>query len=232
MLSDASYGRLAGTNVLTDFVELPSQLMEHWFTERQVLKKYAKHFETGEVVPDELLDKLEAAESFNQGFDTIEYTICALLDMAMHQIDNYDDFDLIEFEKKELERLGMPQGIVMRHRPAHFLHLFASEYYSAGYYVCKFFALFGCATSNTLILLAHFFLLTICFDQDLWAEVLDADAYAAFEESGNIFDPVTSEKARKYIYSAGNTVAPDELFRQFRGRDPDISFMLKKKGLA
>lgn len=202
MLSDATYGRLASTNVLTDFVELPSQLMEHWFAERQVLKQFARHFETGEIVPDELLDKLKAAESFNQGFGTIEYTICALLDMAMHQIDNYDDFDILEFEKKELERLGMPQGIVMRHRPPHFLHLFASEMYAAGYYVY------------------------------LWAEVLDADAYAAFEEKGNIFDPETAEKARKYIYSAGNTEAPDELFRLFRGRDPDISFMLKKKGLV
>ncbi|CAJ1951936.1 unnamed protein product [Cylindrotheca closterium] len=202
MLSDATYGRLASTNVLTDFVELPSQLMEHWFAERQVLKQFARHYETGEIVPDDLLDKLKAAESFNQGFGTIEYTICALLDMAMHQIDNYDDFDIIEFEKKELERLGMPQGIVMRHRPPHFLHLFASEMYAAGYYVY------------------------------LWAEVLDADAYAAFEEKGNIFDPETAEKARKYIYSAGNTEAPDELFRLFRGRDPDISFMLKKKGLV
>lgn len=176
--------------------------MEHWFSERQVLREFARHYETGEIVPEQLLEKLKAAESFNQGFDTIEYTICALLDMAMHQLENYDDFDLIEFEKKELERLGMPQGIVMRHRPPHFLHLFASEMYAAGYYVY------------------------------LWAEVLDADAFGAFEEAGDIFDPVTAEKARKYIYSAGNTVAPDELFRQFRGRDPDITFMLKKKSLA
>ena len=202
MLSDATYGRLASTNVLTDFVELPYQLMEHWFSERQVLKKFARHYETGEPVPDELLDKLKAAESFNQGFGTIEYTICALMDMALHQVENYDDFDMLEFEKKELERLGMPQGITMRHRPAHFQHLFASEMYAAGYYVY------------------------------LWAEVLDADAYAAFEEAGDIFDKQVAEKARKFIYSAGNTQAPDELFRQFRGRDPDISFMLKKKGLT
>jgi peptidyl-dipeptidase Dcp len=204
MLSDATYGRLASTNVLTDFVELPSQLMEHWFSERQVLQEFARHYDTQEAVPEELLEKLKAAESFNQGFDTIEYTICALLDMALHQVENYDadTFDLVAFEKQELERLGMPQGIVMRHRPAHFLHLFASEMYAAGYYVY------------------------------LWAEVLDADAYAAFEETGNIFDPATAEKARKYIYSAGNTEEPGELFRKFRGRDPDISYMLKKKGLA
>jgi peptidyl-dipeptidase Dcp len=178
--------------------------MEHWFSERQVLQEFARHYDTQEAVPEELLEKLKAAESFNQGFGTIEYTICALLDMALHQVENYDEdtFDLVAFEKQELERLGMPQGIVMRHRPAHFMHLFASEMYAAGYYVY------------------------------LWAEVLDADAYAAFEETGDIFDPATAEKARKYIYSAGNTEEPGELFRKFRGRDPDISYMLKKKGLA
>ena len=135
MASDVTYGRLASTNVLTDFVELPSQLMEHWFREKQVLEEFAKHFETNESVPDELLQKLKASEAFNQGFDNIEYVACALLDMSMHQIEDYSDFDLVEFEKKELERLGMPKGIVMRHRPAHFLHMFATNYYAAGYYV-------------------------------------------------------------------------------------------------
>jgi peptidyl-dipeptidase Dcp len=201
MLSNATYSRLASTNVLTDFVELPSQLMEHWFEQPEVLKKYACHYETGEPVPDELLQKLQAAKLFNQGFATIEYTACALLDMALHQVENYEGFDIAEFERKELELLGMPQGIVMRHRPAHFQHLFASSHYAAGYYVY------------------------------LWAEVLDADAFAAFEESGDIFDPEVSMKARKYIYSSGNTAAPDDLFRLFRGRDPEINFMLKKKGL-
>jgi len=201
MLSDASYGRLAGTNVLADFVELPSQLLEHWFRDPKVLKQYAKHVESGESVPDELLDKLMAARSFNEGFATVEFTICALLDMALHQVDDYTDFDLLDFEKKELERLGMPKGIVMRHRPAHFGHLFSGGFYAAGYYVY------------------------------LWAEVLDADAFAAFKESGDIFDKDVAANARKYIYSSGNTKAPDELFRQFRGRDPDINFMLEKKGL-
>jgi peptidyl-dipeptidase Dcp len=203
MLSDATYSRLASTNVMADFVELPSQLMEHWFDQREVLQKYARHYETGEPVPDDLLDKLISARMFNQGFGTIEYTICALLDMALHQLEDYpEDFDIASFEKAELERLGMPQGIVMRHRPAHFLHLFASQMYAAGYYVY------------------------------LWAEVLDADVFAAFKESGDIFDKETAAKARKYIYSAGNTVAPDELFRLFRGRDPDIKYMLEKKGLV
>eukprot|EP00548_Thalassiothrix_antarctica_P003456 CAMPEP_0194139644 /NCGR_PEP_ID=MMETSP0152-20130528/9261_1 /TAXON_ID=1049557 /ORGANISM="Thalassiothrix antarctica, Strain L6-D1" /LENGTH=677 /DNA_ID=CAMNT_0038837567 /DNA_START=383 /DNA_END=2416 /DNA_ORIENTATION=- len=201
MLSDATYGRLASTNVLTDFVELPSQLMEHWFEQRDVIKKYAQHYKTSEQVPDDLLDKLDAAKSFQQGFQTIEYSACALLDMALHQISDYNDFDLQEFEQNELNRLGMPQGIVMRHRPAHFQHLFSTNAYAAGYYVYQ------------------------------WAEVLDADAFAAFKETGDIFDPDTALRARKYIYSAGNTIPPDELFRKFRGRDPDINFMLRKKGL-
>lgn len=201
MLSNASYRRLASTNVLTDFVELPSQLMEHWFDQREVLKKYARHYQTGEPVPDELLDKLQAARSFQQGFQTVEYTICALLDMSLHQVEDVDNLDLATFEKEELERLGMPRGIVMRHRPAHFQHLFSTSMYAAGYYVY------------------------------LWAEVLDADAFAAFEETGDIFDRDTAAKARKFIYGAGNTEAPDELFRKFRGRDPQIEFMLKKKGL-
>ena len=203
MLSDATYSRLASTNVLTDFVELPSQLMEHWFAQPEILQEYARHYETGESIPTELIQKLKAAESFQQGFATIEYTICALMDMALHhEVEDYDKLDLLEFEKKQLERLGMPQGIVMRHRPPHFLHLFASEMYAAGYYVY------------------------------LWAEVLDADAFSAFEETGNIFDPQVAEKARRYIYSAGNTQDPEDLFRLFRGRDPKIEHMLKKKGLA
>lgn len=202
MLSDATYSRLASTNVMHDFVELPSQLMENWFDQRDILKKYARHYETGEPVPDVLLDKMKAARFFQQGFQTVEYTICALLDMGLHQLDNYDDgFDISAYEKAELERLGMPRGIVMRHRPAHFQHLFSTSSYAAGYYVYQ------------------------------WAEVLDADAFAAFEESGNVFDKDTADKARKFIYGAGNTEAPEELFRKFRGRDPKIDFMLKRKGL-
>jgi len=175
--------------------------MEHWLKQPEVLKKYARHYETGDVVPDELLQKLKTAESFNQGFATVEYTACALLDMAVHQIEDYSNFSLSKFEAEELARLGMPEGIVMRHRPAHFQHLFSTSHYAAGYYVY------------------------------LWAEVLDADAFAAFKEAGDVFDPETAARARKYIYSAGNTAPPDELFRLFRGRDPKIKFMLEKKGL-
>jgi peptidyl-dipeptidase Dcp len=201
MLSSATYSTLAGTNVLSDFVELPSQLMEHWLRQPEVLKEYATHHETGEAIPDELLEKWRRAKLFNEGFATIEYTAWALIDMLVHQLDDYDNFDLAAFEREQLERLGMPQGIIMRHRPSHFLHLFASSSYAAGYYVY------------------------------LWAEVLDADAFAAFAETGNVFDESVAKKAREFIYSSGNTVAPDELFRKFRGRDPDIKFMLEKKGL-
>ena len=136
MLSDSTFGYLASTSVLRDFVELPSQLMEHWLSEPEVLKQHARHYETGEVVPDELLERLKAASLFNEGFATVEYTICAMLDMAIHSLEEYpDDFSIAEFEKKYLEEVGMPQGVVMRHRPAHFAHLFASSGYAAGYYV-------------------------------------------------------------------------------------------------
>jgi len=202
MLSDCTYSRLAGTNVLTDFVELPSQLMEHWLGEPQVLKEFALHHETGEQVPDALIAKLKAAQTFNQGFDTIEYTACALVDMALHLTEDFNQFDLKSFEDQELARLGMPQGIVMRHRPTHFQHLFSTSGYAAGYFVY------------------------------LWAEVLDADAFACFKESGDIFDNSTAAACRQHIYSSGNSVDPAELFRRFRGRDPVIDFMLQKKGLA
>jgi len=202
MLSDATYSRLSSTSVLRDFVELPSQLMERWLERPEVLKKYARHCETGEPIPDELIGRLKAAKNFNQGFGTIEYTACALLDMAMHMKEDYDGFDMGKFESEELDRLGMPRGIVMRHRPAHFSHLFSGGYYAACYYVY------------------------------LWAEVLDADAFGAFEEAGDAFDADVAERLRRYIYSSGNTAPPDELFRKFRGRDPDAKFMLEKKGLA
>ncbi|KAL7543782.1 hypothetical protein ACHAXR_013089 [Thalassiosira sp. AJA248-18] len=210
MLSDCYYEYLASTNVLKDFVELPSQLMEHWLSilsihesEPDVLKKHAKHYQTGEVVPDDLIKRFKAAELFNEGFATIEYTACAMLDIALHTLSDYnDEFDLAKFEQDYLKEQGMPQGIIMRHRPAHFLHLFASSSYASGYYVYQ------------------------------WAQVLDCDAFAAFEETGDVFDAATAERCRACIYSKGNTVAPQELFKSFRGRDPDISFFLKNRGLV
>lgn len=201
MLSDATYSTLAGTSVLRDFVELPSQLYEHWVSEPEVLKKHAHHFKTGEPIPDALLGKMMDARLFNIGFATVEYTVCALLDTALHQQKVTPDFDLAQFEREELQRLGMPQGIVMRHRPAHFTHLFSGDGYAAAYYVY------------------------------LWAEVLDADAFDAFKEAGDVFDQATAQRLRQCIYSSGNTLPPQDAFRSFRGRDPQIEPMLKKKGL-
>jgi peptidyl-dipeptidase Dcp len=203
MLSNVTYRRLAGTSVLRDFVELPSQLFEHWLSEREVLKQHARHFENQEPIPDELLQRLMAARHFNQGFQTVEYTSSALVDAAVHQLngDQVASVDLKVFEQEELSRLGMPQGMVMRHRLPHFQHLFSGSSYAAAYYVY------------------------------LWAEVLDADAFDAFLENGGPFQPEVAAKVLRYIYSAGNSQDPAELFRSFRGRDPIIEPMLKKKGL-
>jgi peptidyl-dipeptidase Dcp len=201
MLSASRYEYLAGTSVLRDFVELPSQLYEHWLSTPEVLKKYARHYETDEPIPDKLLEKLFSAKNFNQGFETIEYTSSALIDQSLHQIANVDDIDIDKVEQSELSRLGMPKGIALRHRPTHFLHLFSGESYASAYYVY------------------------------LWAEILDADAFECFQETGNVFDKSTADRVRKFIYSSGNTIDPREAFRQFRGRDAVIEPMLKKKGL-
>ncbi|OQR99880.1 hypothetical protein THRCLA_06346 [Thraustotheca clavata] len=201
MLSNVKYNRLAGTAVLRDFVELPSQLMEHWVSEPQVLQKHARHYSTNEPMPQDLLDKVKAAAKFGQGFGTVEYTACALMDQKLHQLPSVEGLDMLEFEKKELANLDMPKGIVMRHRIPHFAHLFASSGYASLYYVY------------------------------LWAEVLDADAFDAFLEAGNIFDKKTAQSARDTIYSTGNSIHPMDAYRLFRGRDPIIEPMLKKKGL-
>ncbi|ORY46451.1 peptidase M3A and M3B thimet/oligopeptidase F [Rhizoclosmatium globosum] len=203
MLSDSKYQRLASTRVLKDFVELPSQLMEHWFRHPEVLAKYAIHYETNEPIPAELLTKLMASRKFQQGFATVEYAACALVDQALHALPAKElaTLDLSEFEKSKLAELDMPAGIVMRHRIPQFSHLFSGPGYAAGYYVY------------------------------LWAEVLDADAFDAFLETGDIFDKATAARARKYIYSSGSTIDHMEGYRAFRGKDASIEPMLKKKGL-
>jgi peptidyl-dipeptidase Dcp len=145
------------------------------------------HYETNEVIPDELLDRLMKARSFNQGFESVEYTASALVDQALHSAPA-KGLDIAAFEAAELARLGMPQGIVMRHRPAHFSHLFSGASYAAGYYVY------------------------------LWAEVLDADGFDAFLETGNPFDPETARRLRQFVYSSGNSIEPGFAFRSFRGR--------------
>ncbi len=202
MLSDVSFLRLSGTRVLRDFVELPSQLFEHWLSEPAVLKRHARHVLTDAPIPDELVAKLKAARSFNQGFEAVAFTSSALLDMALHGKTSMQGLDLAEFERTELARLGMPAEIQPRHRLPHFQHLFVGSSYAAAYYAY------------------------------LWAEVLDADAYGAFEEAGDPFDGNTASRLLEFIYSSGGTRPPMEAYVAFRGRPPSVEPMLKKKGLV
>ena len=202
LLSQVTYERLSGTRVLRDFVELPSQLFEHWALEREVLKKHALHVDTGAPIPDELIARLRRAQHFNKGFETVEYTACALLDMALHAEAADDGVDITRFERDELDRLGMPREMVLRHRLPHFGHLFSSSSYAAGYYVY------------------------------MWAEVLDADGFNAFVEAGNPFDPTVAARLLKYVYSSGNTIEPRTAYRAFRGRDATVEPLLIKRGLV
>ena len=202
MLSDVTYPLIAGTAVPSDFVELPSQLYEHWLEVPEVLQKHAFHASTGEPMPKALLDRLLATRTFNQGFATIEYTACALVDLDLHSLPDAAALDVAAFERKDLERIAMPPEIVMRHRLPHFQHLFSGGGYAAGYY------------------------------SYMWSEVLDADAFAAFEETGNAFDPATAKRLRDYIYSAGNRRDPADAYKAFRGRLPTVDALLKKRGLA
>jgi len=201
LMSNVTYPSLAGTNVSSDFVELPSQLYEHWLEVPEILQKYALHAKTGQPMPKALLDRLLATRTFNQGFGTVEYTACALVDLDIHSLTDTKTLDVSEFERKTLESLHMPAEIVMRHRLPHFGHLFSGGGYAAGYY------------------------------SYMWSEVLDADAFEAFEETGNAFDPATAARLREFIYSAGNLRDPIEAYTAFRGRLPAVDALLKKRGL-
>ncbi len=200
LLSDVEHPSVSGTMVARDFVELPSQLYEHWLTVPEMLRTFAVHHETGEPIPQALLDKVLAARNFNGGFAAVEYTASALIDMAYHTAGAVTD--PLAFETAKLTELGMPDAIVMRHRTPHFLHVFAGDGYSAGYY------------------------------SYMWSEVLDADAFAAFEETGDVFHPETAELLLHHVYSAGDSVDPEDTYLAFRGKMPDATAMLKKKGLA
>lgn len=206
LLSNVEYERLSGTRVLRDFVELPSQLLEHWLSEPTVLKQHARHIETNAPITDEILARLQAARKFNQGFETAEFVASAVVDMALHGLTETgaeaDGIDISAFEAAQLKRIGMPSEISMRHRLPHFNHLFSSSAYAAGYYVY------------------------------LWAEVLDADGYQTFVEAGNPFDPAAANRLLKYIYSSGNSLPPMQAYEAFRGRAPTVEAMLKKKGLV
>lgn len=202
LLSDVHYGSLAGTAVSRDFVELPSQLYEHWFLTREVMQRFCLHAETGEPIPDALIEKIKTAQTFNQGFATVEYTSSALVDLAFHSLEAPAQVDPLAFEAMELARIGMPAEITMRHRTPHFSHVFSGDGYSAGYY------------------------------SYLWSEVMDADAFNAFIEAGNVFAPEVAGKLKRYIYSAGDTRDPAEAYTLFRGRLPTPDALLEKRGLA
>ncbi len=202
MVSNVTYPLLAGTAVPSDFVELPSQLYEHWLEVPEILRDYARHAVTGEPMPQALIDRLLVTRTYGQGFATVEYTACALVDLDIHALPDPGTLDISEFERRDLERIHMPAEIVMRHRLPNFQHLFSGDGYAAGYY------------------------------SYMWSEVLDADAFEAFEETGDAFDPATAKKLRDFIYSAGNLRDPAEAYKAFRGRLPTVDALLKKRGLA
>jgi peptidyl-dipeptidase Dcp len=202
LLSDVTYPMIAGTNVARDFVELPSQLYEHWLEQEQVLQRFAVHHRTGEPMPTALLQRLLSTQTFNQGFATVEYIASAVADLKLHLIEAPKHIDLSSFEAETLAELEMPPAITMRHRLAHFTHLFAGEAYSAGYY------------------------------SYLWSEVLDADAFDAFEEAGDIFDPATARRLQTFVYSAGFLRPPDEAYAAFRGRPAEPGPLLRQRGLV
>jgi peptidyl-dipeptidase Dcp len=203
LLSDVTYERLSGTQVLRDFVELPSQIFEHWVTEPEVLQRHARHVLTGEPMPPALVERMHAARRFNQGYETVRYTASALVDMAVHALDTPEPpADLCAFEAALLRERGLPHGVGLNHRLVHFQHLFAGSSYAAGYYVY------------------------------LWAEVLDADGYDAFVEAGSPFAPAVAARLQRHIYAAGNSVEPGAAFAAFRGRPPTVQPLLKKRGLV
>jgi len=199
--SNVTYPSVAGTAVVRDYVEFPSQLLEHWLSTQEVLQRFALHYQTGKPIPQELINKITRSATFNQGFATVEYLSAALVDMKLHLAgDKKIDPDV--FERETLAELGMPKEIVMRHRTPQFLHIFSSDSYSAGYY------------------------------SYLWSDVLTADAFGAFVEGKGPYDRAVAERLRKYIFSVGNTVDPAEGYRAFRGRDPKIDALMKKRGFS
>ena len=202
MLSDVTYPLLAGTNVSRDFVEFPSQLYEHWLERPEVLRRFALHHATGEPMPEALLQRLTKARRFNQGFATVEFVASALVDLALHLEPRPGEIDILAFERQQLEKIGMPEQIAMRHRTPHFQHIFSGEGYSAGYY------------------------------SYLWSEILDSDGFEAFEASGDVFDAELAKRLHDFVYAAGNSREPEAAYAGFRGRAPRPEALLRKRGLA
>lgn len=201
LLSRSRYVKLAGTQVLRDFVEFPSQVLEHWALTPELLRKHARHHATHEPIPEDLIEKLHAAARLNQGFETVEYIASALADLDLHELEDLESFDPDRFEAEFLVREAMPPAIHLRHRLPHFQHVFSSPGYASKYYVY------------------------------LWAGVLDADGYGAFIEAGDPFAPAPAKRLKEHVYSRGNSVPPMEAYIAFRGRAPTVDPLLRKKGL-
>ncbi len=201
LLSSVSYPSLSGTAVARDYVEFPSQLLEHWVSVPEILNRFAVHYQTGKPIPKELVEKIDRASKFNQGFITVEYLAGALVDMKLHLAATADKtIDPQAFERETLAALGMPKEIVMRHRTSQFAHIFSSDSYSAGYY------------------------------SYLWSDTLSADAWEAFVEAGGPYDKAVAKRLLDNVFSTGNTIDPAEDYRNFRGRDPGIAALMRKRG--
>ena len=199
LMSEVTYPMISGTGVLQDFVELPSQLYEHWLDRPEILQRYARHYKSGEVMPQALMERLIRSRTFNQGYATSEYLGSSYADLDFH-LGGAKDAHAVEAETRE--RMQMPEEVVLRHRPPHFQHIFSGDHYAAGYY------------------------------SYLWSEVLDADAFKAFEEAGDVFDPATAQRLRDHVYAAGGARDPAEAYAAFRGRMPTVDALLEKRGLA
>ena len=200
ILSDVTYAMISGTSVARDFVELPSQLYEHWLELPEVLARHARHIDTGEAMPDVLLERLLAAQNFDQGFATVEYLASALVDLEFHA--GPPPQDPMQRQAEILDELGLPRAIRMRHATPHFAHVFAGDGYSSGYY------------------------------SYMWSEVMDADAFEGFRETGDPFDPALAQKLERCILSAGGRDEPEALYTEFRGQMPDVGPLLRGRGLA
>ena len=200
LLSDTDFPSLAGTSVDRDFVEFPAQIYEHWLEQPEVLERFALHYETGEPMPEELLQRVLEAQTFNQGFATVEFLNSGFVDMAYHLNTNPGEIEIAEFEDEVLASRDNLDAIPMRHRSPHFLHTFAGEGYASGYY------------------------------SYLWAGVLDNDGFAAFEEAGDIFDPELAQKLLENVFSAGDSMPAMDAYVGFRGREPEVEPLLRNRG--
>jgi peptidyl-dipeptidase Dcp len=197
--SSVNYPSLSGTSVPRDYVEFPSQILERWLATPEVLERFALHYQTGRPIPKQLVEKIERASTFRQGFDTVEYLASALVDMKLH-LAGAQPIDPDAFERQTLAALGMPHEIVMRHRTPQFTHVFSGEGYAAGYY------------------------------SYLWSDVLAADAWEAFTDAGGPWDPAVAKRLHDDVFAVGNTIDPADGYRAFRGRDPNIDALMRKRG--